>query len=547
MSERKTEITINVYSGVPFNSKYQNVLFVSRETLATYLAQFEIGQTITANRFEIVDETQAIIDLTNDFECMNANYCKVHRKIIPETNEDIYEYDSYYFVTRARQIATNVIRLYLELDVFQTYFNKYDYQAKMPVIPEIKKSRCVVSTDFPNLVERTSILDATHFNNYELVKPLFPQTNVQYKTVRAILHFTTTTGEFTAVSKNDFGLYPAKTPIPNLGSLITSIYSAQEFFVLGNLQKITVLDFYLVPNEFLAGGDFSTFSTGYYKYKNALGQDSNMEFFVSTAITSGVSTEIPIVEVSNTKTYTPEIYKCTSVGTFTKRIDLPYNSKSYHIRINCCFNNKFQIFMYANNQMLEITDEFTYNILKSDYAQFLQQNKATQAIKQISDVITLVGLAASAFTGNKFSVPSALSKVENVAGEVGAMIDLKNQPLKVNGNSNCATNIQAYNGIGIFENTPENAQEIVNTEKYFGYKMNCLEDKKFEYENLTENSTIRHNFNFYQFTNVEIVGKLPENFKSRIEQMFLDGIRIWLHEDKFLNTIENKEKIEKGN
>ena len=151
MSERRTETTVNVYAGVPFNNKYHDVLFVSRDTLTSYLSQFEIGQSVTANRFEIIDDTQAILDLTNDFECMNANFCKVHRKIMPETNEDAYEYDSYYFVTRARQIATNVIRLYLELDVFQTQFNKYAYNDadadSQSKIPQIKNSIVNMTTD----------------------------------------------------------------------------------------------------------------------------------------------------------------------------------------------------------------------------------------------------------------------------------------------------------------------------------------------------------------------------------------------------------------
>ena len=149
MNERRTETTVNVYAGVPFNNKYKDVLFVSRDTLTSYLSQFEIGQSVSSNRFEIIDDTQAIIDLTNDFECMNANYCKVHRKIMPETNEDVYEYDSYYFVTRARQIATNVIRLYLELDVFQTQFNKYDYNDAdlQSNIPQIKNSIVNMTTD----------------------------------------------------------------------------------------------------------------------------------------------------------------------------------------------------------------------------------------------------------------------------------------------------------------------------------------------------------------------------------------------------------------
>ena len=92
----RTETIVNVYAGVPFNTKYQNVLFVDKQTRDLFLQQYEVGQEIKVGRFEIINDTQAIIDISNDYGTMSVNYLKVHRKLIPETSNQTFEYDQFY-------------------------------------------------------------------------------------------------------------------------------------------------------------------------------------------------------------------------------------------------------------------------------------------------------------------------------------------------------------------------------------------------------------------------------------------------------------------
>ena len=59
-----TELQITLYSGVPFNNKYKDVLFVSRETRETFLNNYSVGDNFAVNRFEIINDNETIVDNT---------------------------------------------------------------------------------------------------------------------------------------------------------------------------------------------------------------------------------------------------------------------------------------------------------------------------------------------------------------------------------------------------------------------------------------------------------------------------------------------------
>lgn len=535
-----TQLEITFYKGVPFNNKYENVLFVDNVSRETFLNNYKVGQPIvTQKRFEIINETEAFFDITNNYDCFECNYMKVHSILAPETSLTVTERDTFYFVNSVRQITTNTVRLYIEIDVFQTFFNKYDYQNQIQVIPEVKKSRCMTSTDFAS-AERNAVIDCNLSNQNETRNSLYEQENANYKQVYGVMHFTTQDGEYTAITKYAMALYPASTSFPNgLSTLISSIYSSQQFYINGTFQNIEVLNLYLIPYEMLKTATFTEFATGYYKYTLG-GNDVYANFYVSTS--SDVTKDVPFVNHSIFKTVTPKIERLTSVGTFTKRIELPYNDKSYTINIIFNFSNNFQCFMNANGQTIEFTDDFELNILQSQYAEYLQQHQNGLAIKTIANVLNLGTSIFGLSKGSGGSIVGLTNTITGTAGEIASLVDLKHQPLKVQGNSNCATNIRSYNGFAIFETRASNTTEIQQAEKYLGYKMNYLTDKTFVYiPNAISN--VQYNFDYYKFSNIEIVGEFAETYKSRIEQMFLNGIRLWYRTDNFLQTIENRETI----
>ena len=182
----------------------------------------------------------------------------------------------------------------------------------------------------------------------------------------------------------------------------------------------------------------------------------------------------------------------------------------------------------------------------------MQQNANGFAIKNISKaVLSLVGVAS----GNPISLLTATQTVSDFATEFGKIADLKKQPPKIETNASSGTGMSTFICVGIIENIPVNVGDITDAIKYTGYSMSSLQDKKFYYNEEPVNERIpgssppqyqlvQHNFDYYKFANVQVVGELPQNFQSQIEQMFLNGIRIWYNKDKFLQTIENKEIVQ---
>ena len=530
MAETRTEIKVDIYSGVPFNTKYQNVLFVDKQTRDLFLSQYSVGNEITVGRFDIINDNQAIIDISNDYGTMSVNYIKVHKTLRPETSNSTFEYDMYYFVDHTLQIATNAVRLFLDLDIFQTYFVKYNYQTETYEIPQIKNSRCEISTDFAP-TEKMTVLDPTNFDGYADMNELFAKVQ-NYNRVHAVIHFTSTNGEYTAISKYAMAMYPATSSYPyDLKTFLSTIYSKQKFYFDSSLQDINAINVYLIPDEMISSATFDNFSTGYYSYTLG-GNQIHAEYYVSSNL------GIPAYEYNANKLYSPKITKQCSIGTLNHQIDVPYISKEYSINVKFIFGNTFQCFLSTNNQIIEITNDFEYTLLESAYAEYMQSHTNGLAIKNISNAINMISSITGLVKGSAGSIVSLTQTMSNIAGEYASIIDLQNQPLKINATTSTMTNILCYNGIGIFENQPSNKLEIEKTEKYFGYKMNFLTSKTFSFMSANSNK----NFDYYKFSNVEITGKLQESFKTRFEQMFLNGVRFWYTTSKFLDTIENTEQ-----
>lgn len=532
MAERKTETTISIYSGVPFNNKYKNVLFVSRETRDTFLSSYEIGTDIKVNRFEIVDDTQAMIDVETDYAII-ANYCKVHRKLMPLSNENVYEYDSFYFVNRCVQIATNVVRLYLEIDAFQTYFNRYDYQAQAYEIPQIKNSNLITTTGNYGIPAK-NIVEPSDFNGSTFITPLIAQSDQNTKKVKAIFHFTTKSGEFIAISKTTFNIDTGNAYPYDLSTLMSSIYSKQKFYIDANTQEdIDVLKIWLIPYEYLDTADFTLYNEGFYRY-NYAGSNLDIKYYISTS-NAGI---IPTYTYSKSTTITSadtDAYVISTVGTQAHQIELPYNSQSYTVKIDFVFGNSFQMFLNANNSMIEITDDFEFSLPESVYGEYVQQHENGLAIKQISTVINTMISGASLFAGNPAGIIPLTKSIENVGSEIANIKDLKKQPLQVKSTPNCITMIKLANGIGIYGSLGFNFMYMQRIISYFGKRVQNLISKSFSYgmANIL-------NFEYIQFSDVEIIAKIPENFKHIFETMFTNGVRIWYRSDNFLNTIDSR-------
>lgn len=540
-----TELQITLYSGVPFNNKYKDVLFVSRETRETFLNNYSIGDNFTVNRFEIINDNETVVDITNDYNGFECNYAKVHTKLQPETSNEIYERDTFYFVNSARQIGTNVVRLTLEKDVFQTDFNKYNYSISDYQIPQIKNGRCILTNDeqddFANIEDKTTLTNLLNSNDTYSATSLWEKSQT-FTHVHAVMHFVDPTfGEFVAISKNSFSVYDNSTNVYPYGidTLLTSIASNDVFYIGTASMQLTVLNLYLIPQELLTNLDTTNMNTGYFKYTMPQGHQ-NVEYWLT-------QNSVGIVQTKNhtiSKTFNFEEYKKVSVGTYSHQIELENNGKSHTISLQFIFSSNLQVLLVGNNQIIDIAQDFEFSIFKSALAEFLTTHKNSLAIKGVSNALNLLTAGFGAMSGNPTSLLGFGKTITNIAGDFAEFSDLGNQPLKLQVESNSNWNIYNLNGIGVFKWTALNKNEIQKNAKYYGDKVDFLTNLSLYYKTntYTENSTTYTvNFDYFQFANLELIANLPENTKTTIENMFLQGIRVWYNPTKFLQTIERKE------
>lgn len=549
-----TGLELTLYSGVPFNNKYKDVLFVSRETRETFLNQYTIGNSFEVNRFEIINDTEAIIDVANSYNGFECNYAKVHSTLTPETTGKTTERDTFYFVNSARQIATNVVRLTLEKDVFQTDFAKWDYQKQKDAIPLIKNGRCILTNNqenygFENIEERKTLTPLSNSNYNYSSNPLWDKTEASTK-VYAIMHYIDSKGEFLAISKNTMSIYDKSTNVfpYALDTLISSIYNKDDFFIGGTSTKITVLNLYLIPQEYMTGFDTSNLQTGAYKY-TLENQTTQVEYWLTSSTFGTPETKIKYIY----KSINFEEYKNVSVGTYAHQIALENNGPSHTVGVRMIFSSNFQMLLIANNQIIDIAQDFEYSVFESTLGAYIANNKNGLAIKGVSNALNLLSSGIGLTAGNPAALLGFGQTVSSIAGDFAEFADMGNKPLKLQTESNLHSNLYLLNGIGIFKWAAANQNEIQKNSKYYGHKVDFLTNLELNYEKITtpfydeNNKKYFVNFDYYQFANLEIVANLPENTKRTIENMFLNGIRVWYNKSQFLNTIEKRNYVAENN
>lgn len=546
-----TGLELTLYSGVPFNNKYKDVLLASNFYLQPFLNQYSIGDSFEVNRFEIINDTEAIIDITNDYNGFECNYAKVHTTLTPETTGVTTERDTYYFVNSARQIATNVVRLTLEKDVWQTDFNRYDYKTQAYNRPVIKNGRCILTNkdvdEFANIEERTTLTPLSNSNDLYSATPLWEKTETNTK-VYAVMHYVDETGEFLAISKNTMSIYDNSTNVfpYSLSTLISSIYNKDDFYIGGTASKITVLNLYLIPQEYMTNFDTTNLQTGAYSY-HLLGQTTQVEYWLTENTFGTPETKIKFVY----KSINFEEYKKVSVGTYTHQIELENNGQSHIVGVRMIFSSNFQMLLVANNQIIDIAQDFEYSVFESTLGTYLANNKNGLAIKGVSNALNLLSSGVGLATGNPTALLGFGKTVSNIAGDFAEFADMGNQPLKLQTESNLHSNLYLLNGIGLFKWTALNKNEIQKNAKYYGDKVDFLTNlaPTFTLQIRTDENNKQYivEFDYFQFANLELVANLPENTKRTIENMFLNGIRIWYNAGHFLDTIERRFYLPENN
>lgn len=543
-----TELQITLYSGVPFNNKYKDVLFVSRETRETFLNNYSVGDNFAVNRFEIINDNETIVDITNNYNGFECNYAKVHTKLQPETSNQIYERDTFYFVNSARQIGTNVVRLTLEKDVFQTDFNKYNYSITDYQIPQIKNGRCILTNneqdDFANIKNKTLLTVMKEYNKKITFTPLYPAIT-DYHQVYVVFEYTTNKGISTycgIVSLPTFVLgvdtYVSGQSY-HFGDIINALNNPHIYYSQSNNEQIDVIHVYIIPSLMIDKTKFS-------KLNNAYLMASNTQINIYYGEFNGTADTLTGHFYFDTKTETINVSSdtYTSIGTLERQIELPYNSQNYEVKIDITIASSFHVNLFCNNQSIDLTNNFELSFVVNEYNKYVAQHQSTMAIRQLTDTINLVGSIASFSQGNGTSIITLANTMTDMASNIGELFDMQSRPTTLQCEKNVDNDLIAYNLIGIFESEPSNIIEIQKNAKYFGDKVDFLTNLTLYYKTNTyteNNVSYTINFDYFQFANLELIANLPENIKTTIENMFLQGIRIWYNPTKFLQTIERKE------
>ena len=544
-----TELQITLYSGVPFNNKYKDVLFVSRETRETFLNNYSIVDNFTVNRFEIINDNETVVDITNDYNGFECNYAKVHTKLQPETSNEIYERDTFYFVNSARQIGTNVVRLTLEKDVFQTDFNKYNYNISDYQIPQIKNGRCILTNDeqddFANIKNKSILTAMKEYNKKITFTPLFTQSATQ-NICYIVFEFTLNNGlnTFCGITDKPCFVLGGAVHLPSTYYLYRDIMlglQSSHIYIADNQTNMEILHTYLIPQSMI---DTTLFAN----LKNAELRGGNSATNVGVKYGSfegQLATNYGhYYKDTKTITVTPEKDKMTLVGTLQNQIELPYNSQNYEIKLDITIASTFHINLFCNNQSIDLTGNFEMSYLQNSYNEFVSAHENGLAIKGIANVLNLVGAVGGAISGNPTALLTGGKAITNIAGDIAEYIDLKNQPSKIATQMNIDNDLLFYNLIGKFVCEPSNIIEIQKNAKYYGDKVDFLTSLSLYYKTNTYteySTTYTVNFDYFQFANLELIANLPENTKTTIENMFLQGIRVWYNPTKFLQTIERKE------
>lgn len=519
---------LTFYRGVPFDREQQNVLFVDNEKRNEFLTQYIVPiQTLRIDQFALLGSTNnPFLVVSLDKEPFNVNYLKVIQSLQNANGNVIEERLLFYYVDNYEMVGTDAVRLNLTMDYFQTYFNGYDMTTNQMKRPEIKNALVTQGHGFEQGGEIEEILKPNSLNENFEIQPLFDN---QF---RAVIHMTTKDREFPEIVI--LGTYAM--------TYENALKFANDFYKISQVRfrsiespetNVSILNSYIVPESLI---NFEIDST---KFCYVPLEDANMICPIPMILNDGTYQVYKNITLKNSET---EEAKVCFVGTGATNIEIPYNSKPYEIKFITCIANDFSIEMWANNQMLNITNDFEINVIYDEYANYMNQSKQSRAISKLSkQMIGVAGVASGLGSIFKGDIGGGAERIG--AGLIGSQLalmteearlnDMKTKPLNLINDTNTLTTIAYLNGVSIFKGTPVNYNEIIKTNKYFGFGCNGFNETL----NL-EKQTETQKFRFCQCAYLSMIGDFNFEIKERLESYFTRGIRLWYDKDTFLNGFE---------
>lgn len=536
-------LNIKLYSAVPFQSNYNNViLFNNKNELNSYLETYIEG-TIN-NIAQFFDGNNEIV-LSDLYE--NCNYM-----LINDTNSTTpYKY---YFIENYEFVSGGGVKYKLIMDVWATYSLELTVKNSLLIGGHLN-----VLTDQPNTLNTKRVLPSDDFG--ELIehnfraKYLTPKwEEIQNATIFVVC--STEDGShifFIPVSDNRM-LHDTLRRI-NMNKFTHSdgttwtAFKVQKVYIINGLNFKTFIDTNYphgnsAPYRRIHIGYMEVVATEYEFLEFYLDEEGNQNFLTSIKCTIK-NFKMFADETFDTKTN--KIFNKYIIGTKLTNQEIKIDSElNYEIFLNMYMISCSQIMIYIEfgNNRLNVSNDFELPYDTDSYTLFMAQNQATIDANNKTSAISLATSLGMGAVSLALAPATAGASVMIGAGMVASGINYGTQKMKSQANLSDAKKqidrsdgiytgglFNLLNGSGMFVYAYSNASTIEKIYNLYGTRHNYYIDN---FKTLSPNL---YNYYYIQFENINITGNFNNNIKKIFEIIFNNGVRIWCDKTRFLTDV----------
>ena len=499
------------YKGVPFSVENIDVIYLNQTELLDFLDGFAETSLTLQDWFDVIgSDESAYIDVDISFLPDQLNYLQVvYFDEIGNINRR-----KFYFINNVQRISESTFRVTISVDYWQSYFFQ---KRETEILPSLVNAIVVQGHRFNSQND-----DIKELIDFSAVNAIAATSSLASDSYRICVHATTQVTDLYESVFVSSTTYNSNGILTVLNRLSTSAQITIHFPNADETQNVNIINCYAVPSIFFPAvfdqegfveSSFSNWSSRFYvcAQKTGIGNITNYQ---------------------SVFTVTPERAKLTMIGTLSNRIQLSYNNHSYNVQVNLSLGNDIALTMIADKQILNILDDFQMNTVKNEYTQYMAQTQNQRTFGIISKTIgSGIGLGFSLFSGNPLGAVGAIGGMSSILSDQMKLQDMASKPANLQTDTNTIANLKVNFGFGLIIFEPQNYNDIINFDDYFGFGMNAFHSILYLQKILPTEV-----FRYCKCSELTIVGQFSQSVKTILENYFKRGIRIWYDSEKFLKT-----------
>ena len=521
-------LELTFYKKVPFDKENENVLVCSKADHDAFLTQFQVNTNLISIEkffFNGTDEN-AFLVVSLDELPFDVNYLKVVQTL--SNSETVKERVLFFFVNNFVQLAENSIQINLTIDKWNSWFEN---QSGTEVVRPDLKNLIINQGHFAGEEEHESlIVPDKSTQNFDFIPAAGDFAVTKY---RVIFHATARTfGEVVFASTDSFTLTEAIVAAGDIEQLKTFVCRSGD--LEGTQQfEYQIYNAYIVPEII-----YQNMQTNLIFVFTKLDSTKIWFYCLSYYVLNLNGSTFKRVHTDAIKTYQQKCFdgEIRSFGTLSNQIEIPNNGKMFNFKTQISCSNDISILLSGNGQIIDITKDFEWSITYSEYSNYVAQNKLSIEAGNISKFINTGFALLSA--GTNFGLGGVQTLTSNIAGfltERARINDLQRMPYKLGTATSSLANITLFEGLATFIWTAENADDILSSNEYFGFKFN-----RFESNLDISQHAATDRFKYIRCNQISIVGDFNFDVRQYLEYLFKRGVRIWYNKDHFLDSLNQK-------